>query len=340
MKDFAKHLHSYIHNYLIGECGYGTNTIRSYKKGFRLLVIFMKEERRITPDKIELKHLNRNVVLDFLKWLEIKHKSSVSTRNQRYAIICSFCNYLQYEEPDRIVEWQNIRSIRLKAAPVKVISYLTKDGVKLLLDQIPNNTKSFRRDLAMLALLYDSAARVQELCDLTPSSIRFDDPYFIRVLGKGNKERDIPLMKEQIDLLKLYVKENNLDTSEKYNYPLFTNRFGGKLTPAGITYILKKYAKKARSINNILIPQIISPHIFRHSKAMHLVQDGVNLIYIRDLLGHASVITTERYARADSKQKREALETVYEDVIPHKGIAGSWEKDIKLRDFLNDLGCN
>ncbi|WP_027373247.1 MULTISPECIES: tyrosine-type recombinase/integrase [Chryseobacterium] len=338
MTDFAKHLHNYIHLYLIGECGVSANTIRSYKKGFRLLVIFMKDEKKIAPDKIELKHLNKNVILDFLKWLEIEHKNSISTRNQRYATICSFCKYLQYEEPDRMIEWQSIRSISPKKELRKAITYLTMEGIKLLLEQIPDDTIASRRDLTMLALLYDSAARVQEIADLTVSCIRFEEPYFIKVTGKGNKEREIPLLKEQMKLLELYVKENNLNKSEKLMNPLFTNRFGGKLTTAGITYIFKKYVRKARLIDSNLIPESISPHTMRHSKAMHLVQAGINLIFIRDFLGHSSVITTEIYARADSKQKREALESVYEDVIPQKGKVGSWEKDSKLRNDLNNLG--
>ncbi len=119
---------------------------------------------------------------------------------------------------------------------------------------------------------------------------------------------------------------------------LFFNRTGEKLTGAGVTYILQKYAEVARSANENLIPEVISPHSLRHSKSMHLLQSGINLVYIRDFLGHKSIQTTEIYARADSKQKREALESVYIDVIPEKNKERSWEKNYYLRDFLKSLG--
>ncbi|SHG74821.1 site-specific integrase [Chryseobacterium vrystaatense] len=338
MTDFAKYLQSFFHKYLLGNFGASSNTIRAYKKCFGLLITFMNKVKGVPPHKLELKHLNRDSISDFLNWLEINCNNSISTRNNRYAAICSFCKYLQYAVPDRLAEWQNIRSIKNKKGFSKAMNYVSVEGIKLLLEQTSMETLASRRDLAMLALLYDSGMRVQELVDLSPSCVRFEYPYHIRVTGKGNKQRDIPLLKEQINLLEQYVKENHLLRPEKQFSPLFFNRGGGKLTAAGVTYILKKYAKSAREVNSQLIPQIISPHVFRHSKAMHLLQVGVNIVYIRDFLGHVSVQTTERYARADSKQKREALEAAYEDVIPEKGRLGSWEGNDDLVNFLKDLG--
>jgi len=177
MTDFAKYLENFFIKYLIGEYGSSRHTIRAYRDSFTLLLTFMKQVKHIDADKLELKHLNRNIILEFLLWLEQEHSNSISTRNQRYAAIRSFFKYLQYEDPIRIGEWQNIRSIKLKIPVNKTIDYLSIDAIKLLLKQIPNNTRSSKRDLAMLALLYDSGARVQELIDLTPSCIRFEVPY-------------------------------------------------------------------------------------------------------------------------------------------------------------------
>jgi len=338
MTDFAKHLESYFLKYLIGEYGVSKHTIRAYRDSFSLLLTFMKQVKNIDADKLELKHLNRDVVLDFLLWLEREHKNGITTRNQRYAAIRSFCKYLQYEEPTRIAEWQNIRSIKMKKSIDKTIDYITIEGIKLLLNQIPVNTRNSRRDLAMLALLYDSGARVQELIDLTPSCIRFETPHHVRLTGKGNKQRLVPLQKEQIKLLEQYIEDYGLNSPEKELNPLFFNRTGEKLTGAGVTYILNKYVNAARLTDRNLIPDIISPHSLRHSKAMHLLQAGINLVYIRDFLGHRSIQTTEIYARADSKQKREALESVYIDVIPQKSTERSWEKNRTLKDFLKSLG--
>jgi len=281
MTDFAKYLENFFIKYLIGECGSSKHTVRAYRDSFTLLLTFMKQVKHVDADKLELKHLNRNVILDFLLWLEQEHSNSISTRNQRYAAIRSFFKYLQYEEPIRIGEWQNIRSIKIKNPVNKTIDYLSIDAIKLLLQQIPNNTRSSKRDLAMLALLYDSGARVQELIDLTPACIRFEHPYNIRLTGKGNKQRLVPLQKEQINLLEQYIDSYGLNKPERELSPLFFNRVGEKLTSAGITYVLKKYVNNARLINPELFSDIISPHCLRNSKAMHLLQSGINLIYIR-----------------------------------------------------------
>jgi site-specific recombinase XerD len=215
---------------------------------------------------------------------------------------------------------------------------LSIDGIKLLLKQVPTETRQGRRDLALLALLYDSGARAQELADLTLACLRFESPCTIRILGKGKKQRIVPLQKEEVDLLKNYIYDFKLDTVEKHMRPLFFSRVGDKLTTAGISYIVKKYANAARIINSDVIPDVVSPHILRHSKAMHLLQSGVNIIYIRDFLGHKSIQTTEVYARADSKQKREALESVYINILPQQTGEGAWEKNSTLKNFLKNLG--
>lgn len=193
-----------------------------------------------------------------------------------------------------------------------------------------------RRNLALIALMYDSGARVQEMIDLSPCSLRLDKPSHITLHGKGNKKRIVPLQSQQVTLLQAYMKENSLDMYANNQRPLFANNRGGRLTNAGITYILNGYAAMARMLKPELIPEI-SPHTLRHSKAMHLLQAGVNLIYIRDMLGHVSIQTTEIYARADSKQKRNALESAYIDIIPNVGNMGSWEKDSKLKGWLKNL---
>ncbi|MFP3595771.1 tyrosine-type recombinase/integrase [Chryseobacterium sp. SIMBA_029] len=338
MTDFAKYLEKFFHKYLINEYGASKHTIRAYRDSFSLLLSFMNKVKFIDADKIELKHISKDVILDFLSWLEYEHNNNIATRNQRFAAIRSFFKFLMYEEPTRIGEWQNIRSIRLKKTIIKTVLYLSIEGIKLLLEQIPKNNRGSIRDLAMLALLYDSGARVQELIDLSPCNIRFEEPCKILLRGKGNKERLVPLQAEQIKFLKQYIIDYGLDKREKENTPLFFNRVGEKLTSAGVTYILKKYASAARFVNPEIIPEIISPHTLRHSKAMHLAEAGLSLFWIRDFLGHSSVQTTDRYTRTNSRQIRKALESVYEDVLPQVNNERSWEKNSALKDFLKGLG--
>lgn len=197
------------------------------------------------------------------------------------------------------------------------------------------NTKTGRRDLALLTLMYDTGARVQEMIDLTPSQVRFDKPYTVKLIGKGNKARVVPLMEPTVQILKRYMKEQGLLELFANVYPLFFNKRKEKLTRAGVNYILSKYKDKARKQNSVLIPEVLTCHCLRHSKAMHLLQAGVNLVYIRDILGHSSVQVTEIYAKVDSKQKREAIEKAYTDVTPAEEPI--WQKNDDLLEWLKSF---
>ena len=159
------------------------------------------------------------------------------------------------------------------------------------------------------------------------------------LFGKGRKKRIVPLQDAHVGLLKSYMEENRLLEEHVNQRPIFQNDRGGKLTGAGITYILKNYASIARGTSSDLIPEKISPHSLRHSKAMHLLQAGLNLVYIRDILGLVSIQATEVYARADSRQKREAMEKIYVPLIPQSTEeSSSWEKDPELKTWLKSLG--
>lgn len=333
--DFARYLTKFFSNYLVGERGASTHTIRSYSNTFTLLLTYMETTKHITADKVVLNHFSRETILDFLDWLQKERGCANSTRNQRLAALHSFFSYMQYEDVKRLEYWQSILSVKVKRQEKRAsVNYLTIEGIKFLLEQIPINTKEGRRNLALLALLYDSGARVNELTGLTPASLNLNKPRYVTLLGKGYKKRIVPLQDEQIKLLLSYMKENRLDSPSYNQHPLFFNKRGEKLTNAGVTYILNLYVHNARMLNPTLIPEKISPHTLRHSKAMHLLQAGINLVYIRDILGHVSIQTTEIYARADSKQKREALEAAYVNIIPAQVNENRWEKNSKLKDWL------
>ena len=334
--DFAKYLTKFFSEYLVGERGASSHTIRSYSNTFTHLLVFMDEKEHIKADNLLIDHFDRKVVLRFLDWLQTSKQCGNATRNQRLAALHSFFKYMQYEDVKRMALWQEILSIKVKRHERKSVYYLTVEGIKLLLEQIPTDNPTGRRNLALISLMYDSGARVQEIIDLSPSSLRITKPACVTLFGKGNKKRIVPLQDNQVALLQGYMKENSLDDYANNQRPLFTNNRGGRLTNAGITYILNIYADMARKKNPDLIPHI-SPHTLRHSKAMHLLQAGVNLVYIRDMLGHVSIQTTEIYARADSKQKREALEAAYIDVIPNAENQGLWNKDSGLKIWLKNL---
>lgn len=333
--DFSYYLTAFLTKYLPGEIGASKNTIASYRDTFILFLGFLKDKKGIPTDCLTLAMITKNLVIEYLDWTENVRQCSTTTRNVRLAALHSFFQYLQYRNPDNLLEWQTILSIPVKKAEKKTINYLTLDGIKLLLEMPDQSTKVGRRDLALLTLMYDTGARVQEMIDLTPSQVRFDKPYTIKLIGKGNKARIVPLMEPTLQILKRYMKEQGLLELSTNLYPLFFNKRKEKLTRAGVNYILAKYKDIARERDNALIPEVLTCHCLRHSKAMHLLQAGVNLVYIRDILGHCSVQVTEVYAKADSKQKREAIEKAYTDVTPTEEPI--WQKNDDLLCWLKSF---
>jgi len=333
--DLSKSLMDFLSRYMPGERGMSYNTISSYKVTFILLFSFMKEQKGININKLTLKDLNRDHVLAFLDWLQLVRNSSDATRNVRLAAVHSFCRFLQYQNPESLYELQRILSISMKRTGQGSVSHLTTDGIKLLLKQPNAGTPKGLRDLAILCLLYDTAARVSEVISLTPSMIRLEKPYTIKLVGKGNKARIVPLMDNDVTILRQYMINNRLLESSSNQKPLFYNARKEKLTRAGLHYIFQSYTNKARKEKVNLIPEKLSCHSLRHSKAIHLLQAGVNLVYIRDILGHQSVKTTEIYARIDSKQKREVLEKAYPDLVAHE--IPIWSNNGNLLEWLQEF---
>lgn len=333
--DFSRHLSDFFGKYLPTECGLSDNTIKTYSITFTLLVQFMELSEGIRPEHLCLSDFTARRIRDFLTWLEEDRHCSPSTRNTRLGAIHSFFKYLQYQDIKGLFTWQSILSIKSKRVQQKEMSYLTVEGIKLLLGQPDLKTRIGRRDFVLLGLLYDSAARVQELIDLTPDSIRFDNTTTVRLTGKGSKVRCVPLSTAQTRNLKRYMIEKNLLDKVNLTKPLFCNPQGNTLTRMAVLNIVRKYGEMARKVQPELIPDSIGCHTFRHSKAMHMLEANINLVYIRDFLGHSSTNTTEIYARASSKKKQEALEKLNPGIIKER--KSSWQKDKTLLNYLKAL---
>lgn len=332
--NFAKYLTDFLSVYLIGQKNASKNTLYAYKDTFKLLLKYCQNEKGIAIERITINLLTAELVKDFLNWLELERKCSITTRNQRLAAIHSFFRYIQGEDPAGIYSFQQVISIPIKRSEKKVIEHLSPEVVKLILEQPDKSSSKGRRDLTLMSILYDTGARVQELIDIKISDIRLDSPSVLSLTGKGNKVRRVPLMKNTVVLIQRYLLENNLNIDWKSQHPLFSNSQQNKLTKEGIAYILDKYVKMARTKSHAC-PERVSPHVLRHSKAMHLLQAGVNLIYIRDFLGHVDLKTTEIYAKTDTETKRKAIENAYPDIITDQ--LPDWGKDKNLLTWLSEL---
>jgi integrase/recombinase XerD len=331
--DFALFLRRFLTVHLAGLRGCSANTVTSYRDTFKLLIVFFRDDRSIPPEKLTLERIDASAIAGFLDWLEDARHNSVSTRNQRLAAISSFYRWMQSEDPAQMACCQDILAIPAKKHSKPIVSHLSGEQTRRLLAQPDRSTRRGRRDATLLATLYDSAARVQELADLTVGDIRLEAPAMAVLTGKGNKTRHVPLGDNTAALLNAYLAEYSLKRPGHEDDAVFVNQQGGKLSRGGIAWIIRKY--QAMTGDPVLVNAKISPHILRHSRAMHLYDAGVPLPYIRDILGHVDLSTTEVYARASTEAKRRALEAAYVDIVSDD--LSEWNQDPELLNWLATL---
>lgn len=331
--DFALALSNYF-TYLHTRKNVSLNTITSYKTTFKLFLKFLDSQLKIATQKVQLQDFTCDNITIFLDWLAKERSNSITTQNQRLAALHAFSKYLQSEHPDKLFQFQRNLEIPQKKVEQKGMDYLMPEMVAELLKIPDKATKSGRRDLTLLSVLYDSAARVSELCDLKVRDVRFSEAPILILTGKGNKTRSVPLMPNTTELLKKYMAESKLDIRLSPDRPLFSNQKGMKLSRSGVNYIVQKYVTHLEK-SFPQLPQVISPHSFRHTKAMHLYQSGIDILYIRNFLGHVDIKTTEIYAKIDIERKRQELEQVYPELIPQE--LPDWNENSELISRLLDL---
>jgi integrase/recombinase XerD len=332
--DFSIQVTSFLTHYLAAQRNLSLNTIKAYRDVFTLLLRFCRDVRGIALEKLRLEQIDISFVEAFLDHLETERKSSLCTRNHRLATLHAFFRYVQAEEPAHMFQCQKILAIPLRRHARRMVAYLSKEELAEILAQPDLRTIQGRRDAVLLSILYDTGARVQELIDLSVGDARLDPPAQLRLLGKGRKMRAVPLMESTVQLLRDYIHENHLDRPEQFCMPLFQNASNQRLSRSGIRYILQKYLVRAQ-IKCPTLNRSVSPHCFRHSKGMHLLQSGISLEMIRDFLGHVDVKTTQIYARANLEMKQKALEQI-SDPSPVRTLP-SWQQNKDLLAWLRSL---
>jgi site-specific recombinase XerD len=331
--DFAVLLRRFLTSHLAGLRGCSPATIASYRDAFKLLIAFFGDDRSIPPERLTLDNIDAAAVTGFLNWLEAERHNGISTRNQRLAAISSFFRWLQSQDPARMAGCQDILAIPAKKKAHPGVNHLTVEQTRRLLDQPDRSTRRGRRDATLLATLYDTAARVSELAGLTVRDIRLQPPPLAVLTGKGRKIRHVPLGGNTAALLSAYLAEHGLSKPGHDDHPLFASQHGSKLSRGGIAWIIGKY--QAQAGDRALASADLSPHVLRHSRAMHLYEAGVPLPYIRDILGHVELATTEIYARASTEAKRKALEAAYTDIVSDD--LPEWNQDAGLLSWLASL---
>ena len=326
------HVQRYFMSYLIGENDYGNNTLSSYRDTFRLLLVFL--ESSVTPKKgLLITKVDKECVLAFLKWLEKQRGNSKTTRNVRLAHMKSFYHYILMSTPELAFLCDSIRGISFATTEKRPPVFMSEDAVGHLLASVDKSSRDGIRHLAILALLYDSGCRVQELIDLKVADVQLEKGHRIYVHGKGDKYRNILMLPETAMILSKYINVYKLESANL----LFNNRSGNKLTRQGIRYILRKYTNKIKAIYSEEAILNAHPHLMRHSKATHLVNNGINICNVRDFLGHESVETTQIYVTSNPEVTRKAIEHASSKTVPNSTKFYTQDEKQALMDFLDAI---
>lgn len=298
---FSKLVQAFLSNYIIGECNYSNNTKISYSTTFYLFIQYLSNKCNIKPNDIKIELINKNTIINFLTWLENEKNASISTRNQRLASLKSFYKFVQINEPDLFNTCSQILSIKNKKVPKKIISYFYEDEIKIIIDYL--NTKKNLKYLVIICVLYDTGARVSELINIKLNDLNLSENASIKLHGKGNKVRVVPISKELVMVINKYLKEIYIN----YNDFLFFSNQKKQYNRKSINYIINKIVKELKILYPLKFRGNYSPHSLRHSKGTHLYNNGTPLLYIKEFLGHSTITTTEIYATPDSKKQREQI---------------------------------
>jgi len=305
---FATLITNFFMVHLAKERNVSPHTVLAYRDAFKMLLTFAARFHHRTVDHLSLEDLSVKVILEFLNHLEKERGNGVSTRNARLTAIHSFFRYVLSCEPALASFCQRILSIPYKKTTRRILGYLTEEELESLLGHINRSAVRGERDYVLLALLYDTGARIQELLNLTPSAFRLETPAFVRVTGKGRKDRLCPLLPQTARVVSRFLAEQGYSPED--NGPCFLNRYGRQLSRHGARYVMKKYLALAKHELPPLGRPGISPHTLRHAKAMHLLQAGLPPLAIKDILGHATLKSTEIYVETNLEMRRKALERV------------------------------
>ena len=327
----ASWLHSFFHEWLGQQRNCSRHTVLSYRDTWRQYLRFVAGRRDRPVSALKLSDLTEGEVLAFLNDIEAQRRDTIGTRNCRLAALRSFFRFVADREPLAAAQCATVLRIPMKKAPKLAVSYLDSEEVTTILNQPNRSTLEGQRDHALLALLYNTGARIQEALSLCPINVRLTSPAQVKLYGKGRKERICPLWPETADLLTALLKRNPRADNE----PLFVNRYGRPLGAAGVRFKLDAYVSAAKKHLPSMRQKRISPHTFRHTAGVQMVAAGVDITVIRSMLGHVSLDTTNHYARANMETKRRAIELVDRSTRPSG--PPRWKRNPNLLAWFDSL---
>jgi site-specific recombinase XerD len=329
--------YSFFIDYLTAQKGLRPASVRSYRDTLRLFLRFVSSDARRKITRLSLQDLTFGRAKDFLQHLERDRKNHIRTRNQRLAALHTFFEYVSARTPEMLSVSQQIAAIPMKRVAPTETSYLERDEISSLLKQLPSEGRYALRERALFMFLYNTGARAQEVADLRAEDLELDASPRVRLHGKGDKWRTCPLWQQTADLLTTLIA--HADAKDGSGNAVFTSHTGKPLTRFGIYKIVRRHTDSFRRDSKTTKRRHISPHIFRHTAAMHLLESGVEVNVIRNWLGHVSLETTNRYAEITTRMKEEALRACEPknescEGYPRKPV---WRDDQNLLSWLDSL---
>ena len=303
MTMLATHLSAFLREHLPRERKASPHTFDAYAYAFQLLVCFAADRLGVRPSQLAVEQLNVSLVLAFLEYVEAERRCSARTRNARLAAIHSFFRFLEYRVPSCLEQARQVGAIPMKKTDQALIRHLNRDEIRALLDAPDHSSTSGLRDRAMLHLAFAAGLRVSELIGLRLDQIEQGTAPCVHVMGKGRRERILPLWKETATAIAVWLKAR----APHRDPELFLSATGRALTRSGFEYILAKHVAIAARSQPSIAGKRVTPHVLRHSCAMHTLQATRDIRKVALWLGHASLQSTETYLRADPTEKLEAL---------------------------------
>lgn len=325
MKPFFTH-------YLPVQRGLSINTVASYRDAAKLLLRYVADHLNKSVDALVVEDISVTAVLGFLDHVQQKRGCSGRTRNLRLAAIRSLFAFIGREQPELLAQCRQIRAIPFKRSSAAKVDYLEETELQALMDAVDINARTGVRDRVLLLLLYNTGARVSEIVTLERNHLRLSQNPQVDLLGKGNKLRTCPLWPETVAALKDYFRLRQPNKPETRN--LFLNANGAPITRFGIRHIICKYAAIAAEKCPSIKTKTVTPHLLRHTTAMHLLRSGNEVNMVKCWLGHADINTTHIYLEIDMEMKRKMIEKA--DAPSIKGKM-PWHQP-GIIEWLNKLG--
>lgn len=304
-------------------------TVAAYRDAFRLFFQFLQERTGRSPSDLQMADLDEQAVLAFLDHLESARDNQIRSRNLRLSAIRAFFRFVSVRDPANIAIASRVLSIPIKRTSRPMMTYLTREEMEALLAVPDRNTWLGSRDHALLLTMYNTGARASEMTGLLCEQVGFASPTIIQIHGKGRKDRAVPLWPQTSRVLRrwfdlLQVKADGF---------AFPTQRGGRLSADALNYLLQNVVAKAAAKCPELKRKRVTPHVIRHTTAMHLLQAGVDIAVIALWLGHESIETTHGYVEADLEMKKRALDKL----SPATGHLSCYKPDDKLLRFLSSL---